>query len=296
MAGLNRVVLVSGAASGFGLVTVRELVSAGWTVYAGFRPNGRTAPEPSRGNAIHWLPLDVTDSAARSAAVATIEREQGRLDALVNSAGVNASGPLEEVPDSVLRQVMEVNFFGSIGLTRDCLPLMRTTGGGTVVMLSSLSALIGLPFNGAYAASKYALEGATESLRYEVEAFGIRVTLIQPGAYATSLADVNASASAGPSCYEAYQKLRAARAGVDRGGGVEGARISVSSGGGARGPGGDPLEVARKIVDTLSLESPGLRVPCGAQAERVIAELRTHDSAQRREFALRVAGIPTTPP
>ncbi|MBS0421333.1 MAG: SDR family NAD(P)-dependent oxidoreductase [Proteobacteria bacterium] len=127
MVGLNRVVLVSGAASGLGLATVRELVRADWTVYAGFRPNGRSAPDLLHGNAIRWLPLDVTDSEARSVAVASIEREQGRLDALVNSAGVNASGPLEEVPDRVLRQVMEVNFFGAIGMTRDCLPLMRRT-------------------------------------------------------------------------------------------------------------------------------------------------------------------------
>ena len=273
MAGLNQVVLVSGAASGLGLATARELALAGWTVYAGFRPDGRSAPDSSPGNVIRWLPLDVTDSKARAAAVAAIERGQGKLNALVNSAGVNASGPLEEIPDGVLRQVMEVNFFGAIGLTRDCLPLLRRTGGGTVVMLSSLSALIGLPFNGAYAASKYALEGAAESLRYEVEAFGVRVTLIQPGAYTTSLADVNASTPAGRSSYEAFEKLRASRARVGAGGG------------------GDPLEVARKIVDTLGVESPGLRVPCGAQAEAVVAQLRTHDEAQRRAFALRAANI-----
>ncbi len=250
MAGLNRVALVSGAASGIGLQTARELVRQGWTVYGGFRPGGRNAPAASAGIAV---PLDVTDTGARAAAVETIQSTHGRLDALINSAGVNATGALDGMPERVLRQVMEINFFGAIGLTRDCLPLMRKTGGGTVVMLSSLSALIGLPCGGAYAASKYALEGATESLRYEVEKWGIRVSLIRPGAYATALAD-------------------------------------VSSGTPRVGAGGDPREVAMKIVETLLSDSPPLQIACGSQAEAVFAQLRTLNEAQRREFAYRIAG------
>jgi NAD(P)-dependent dehydrogenase (short-subunit alcohol dehydrogenase family) len=300
MAGVNRVALVSGAASGIGLATVRELRGRGWTVYAGYRPDGRSAPDalpessPAAkvgdgdagsggyagdgargGGVIHWIALDVTDRGARTAAVETIERAHQHLDALVNCAGINGSGPLEEVPESVLRQVMQVNFFGAIGLTRDCLPLMRWSGGGAVVMVSSLSALIGLPFDGAYAASKFALEGATESLRYEVEPFGIRVTLIQPGSYATSLADINATAETGLSAYAAFEKVRLARDGAAT----------------AKPGGADPREAALIIVDTIAAAAPPLRVPCGAQAESVRTQLRALDDEQRHAFALRAAGV-----
>ena len=232
MTGSNQVALVSGAASGIGLETARELCRQGWTVYAGYRPDGRSLPagvsvhvdgtppevlpaprdEVAAPNAasgeIHWVPLDVTDSGARAAAAATIAQTHQQLHALINCAGIKASGPLEEVPDRVLRQVMEVNFFGAMGLTRDCLPMMRRCGGGVIIMVSSLSGLIGLPFDGAYAASKFALEGATESLRYELAPLGIRVALIQPGAYATTLADINTTASADGSAYAAFERMR----------------------------------------------------------------------------------------
>ena len=168
----TRVALVSGAASGIGRATVRALALAGWTVYAGYRPQGRSQPlqEASTQGRVHWLALDVTDGAARRAALAVIAHTQGRLDALVNNAGMLAAGPLEELPERTLRSVMEVNFFGAIDLTRTFLPLMRRNRGGVIVMVSSLSGLIGLPFDGAYAASKFALEGASESLRVRTRA------------------------------------------------------------------------------------------------------------------------------
>lgn len=283
MNGTNQVALVSGAASGIGLETARELCRRGWTVYAGYRPAGRSLPDDiaaprlnpatsgTASGVIKWVPLDVTDSGARAAAVATIERAHEHLHALINCAGINASGPLEEVPERVLRQVMEVNFFGAMGLTRDCLPLMRGRGGGAIVMLSSLSGLIGLPFDGAYAASKFALQGATESLRNEVAPYHIRVALIQPGAYATSLVDINATASADASAYAAFERMRLARRMVT---------------GGA-----DPREAALTIVNTVCAPNPPLSIPCGAQAEAVTAQLRTLDEEQRHEFALRAAGV-----
>jgi NAD(P)-dependent dehydrogenase (short-subunit alcohol dehydrogenase family) len=303
MTGSNQVALVSGAASGIGLETTRELCRRGWTVYAGYRPEGRSLPDgisppgslpaphlnpatsETAGGCIHWVPLDVTDPGARASAVATIERAHQHLDALINCAGINASGPLEEVSDRVLRHVMEVNFFGSMGLTRDCLPLMRRCGGGAIVMLSSLSGLIGLPFNGAYAASKFALEGATESLRYEVAPFRIRVALIQPGAYATSLADINATASA--STYAAFERMCLARthsSTEEVGEELPSARRIISGG-------ADPHEAALTIVSTVCAATPPLRIPCGAQAEAVTAQLRTIDDEQRHEFALRAAGV-----
>jgi NAD(P)-dependent dehydrogenase (short-subunit alcohol dehydrogenase family) len=271
-----RVALISGAASGIGLATAERLARSGWTVYAGFRPEGRSAPprEPDPHKHLHWLPLDVTDAGARRAALRDIERAHGHLDALINNAGILASGPLEEVPEGTLRRVMEVNFFGAIQLTRTFLPLMRCTGGGVILMVSSLSGLIGLPFDGAYAASKFALEGASESLRYELEPFGVKVALVEPGAYATALAASVPSANAAGSAYTQFERLR---------------RTCASE----VPDGADPGEAARIIEETLLQHAPELRVPCGAQALAVTRRLATLEGAGRRDFALAAAGLST---
>ncbi|MGH8137655.1 MAG: SDR family oxidoreductase [Steroidobacteraceae bacterium] len=270
---MSRIALVSGAASGIGLETTLSLARTGWTVYAGFRPDGRSAPKPKPQGPglIHWLPLDVTDRAARVAAAGVIKSAHERLDALVNSAGIQASGPLEEIPEATLREVMEVNFFGAVNLTRDCLPLMRRSGGGVIVMVSSLSGLIGLPFDGVYAASKFALEGASESLRYELEPFGIKVALVEPGAYATSLSDRSSSARTGASAYAAFEQTRGRPAT------------------GTNAP--DPSEAASVIVSTITEAAPQLHVPCGAQAVSVVRRLRELDETQRHELALRASGL-----
>jgi NAD(P)-dependent dehydrogenase (short-subunit alcohol dehydrogenase family) len=272
------VALVSGAASGIGRATVRALALSGWTVYAGYRPQGRSQPlqQALTEGRVHWLALDVTDAAARRAALAVIAHTQGRLDALVNNAGVLVAGPLEELPERALRAVMEVNFFGAIDLTRTFLPLMRRNRGGVIVMISSLSGLIGLPFDGAYAASKFALEGASESLRYELEPFGLKVALIEAGAYATPLGDATHATPTLSSDYPQFERLRGARA--------------------AQAPSGaDPAEAARIIVDTITHQAPQLRVPCGAQALAVTQQLRGLDGAARRDFALAAAGLTADP-
>jgi NAD(P)-dependent dehydrogenase (short-subunit alcohol dehydrogenase family) len=266
-----KVALVSGAASGIGLATVHALAAAGWVVYAGYRPGGRSArpPQGGPGTSVHWLALDVTDAAARTAALGTISAAHGRLDALVNNAGILSTGPLEEVSEKTLRAVMEVNFFGAIALTRTFLPLMRAHPGGVIVMVSSLSGLIGLPFDGAYAASKFALEGASESLRYELEPTGIKVALVEPGAYATALAAA-APTPAAASAYPQFQCLAKQR----------------TPGGGA-----DPADAACIILDTINRQAPQLRVPCGVQAVAVTGRLRLLEGAERRDFALAAAGV-----
>jgi NAD(P)-dependent dehydrogenase (short-subunit alcohol dehydrogenase family) len=149
---------------------------------------------------------------------------------------------------------------------------MRRGGGGSIVMISSLSALIGLPFDGAYAASKFALEGASESLHYELEPFGIHVTLLEPGAYATELTGRAERRLTEPSLYPAFDRVRRAR-------------VDVSSGG------GDPAEVAELVLRLLTEPRAQLRIPCGAQAAAVVARLATLDEPQRRAFALEAGGV-----
>jgi NAD(P)-dependent dehydrogenase (short-subunit alcohol dehydrogenase family) len=279
LSGSGRVALITGAASGIGRATAERLARADWAVYATFRPQGRSAPPRGQGAdaRIRWLPLDVSDESARRAALRVIESAHGRLDVLVNNAGVLATGPLEEIRERALREVMEVNFFGALNVTRTFLPMMRRqSGGGIILMISSLSGLIGLPFEGAYAASKFALEGASESLRYELEPFGIRVALIEPGAYATALTNFERPPHGTASAYPAYEQPHSARA----------ARISRDA---------DPAEVAALIEDTIARGAPQLHVPCGAQAHAIVARLRTLSESERREFALRAADLSVTP-
>ncbi len=269
------VALVSGAASGIGRATVQALSAAGWTVYAGYRPDGRSPPPPpaSAQERVHWLALDVTEAPARRAALAAISAAHGRLDALVNNAGILAAGPLEELPERTLRAVMEVNFFGALGLTRTFLPLMRSQHGGVIIMVSSLSGLIGLPFDGAYAASKFALEGMSEVPGVRTRALG-RPGRTHRARRLRHRARRSAAGAAAPSAYPAFERLRHERA------------LRAASG-------ADPAEAARVIVDTILRRAPQLRVPCGAQALAVTARLRTLDAAQRREFALAAAGLGT---
>lgn len=267
----RRVVLVTGAARGIGLAVARAFARRGAVVYAGMRarPPDRGAADPG----LEWLELDVTDAASRAAAIERIERAHGCLDVLVNSAGILRLGAVEDLPEAAWREVMEVNFFAPLLLTQRVLPLMRRRGGGAVIMLSSLSGLVGLPTESAYAASKFALEGATEALRHEVAPFGIKVAVIEPGAVATEFTERAVEGAVGDSVYADLLELR---------------QDSRSSGDAA---GMTPEEVAQIVVQTVDAGVPRLRVPAGAQAEAVVARLACLDAAERAELVRQVAHL-----
>lgn len=245
------VVLITGCRSGFGLCTARLLAQQGHTVYAGLRDletAGRLR-ESTAGLSVFPLQLDVTDSAQRMAAVEQITSTEGRIDALVNNAGIIIGGPLEEFSEEELRRVFEVNFFGLWALTQAVLPGMRALGRGTIVNVSSMSGRMGMPTMGAYAASKHALSGMSESLRMELQPFGVRVVLIEPGPYKTDIFSRNQRICAGAQRPESpYRTL------VDR------AAVIASR---AEASGGDPLEVAARIAAVLVARNPPLRNPMG---------------------------------
>ena len=186
-------VIITGAGSGFGLEAALAFSKNGDVVYATMRDTAKAgalqeAADRARAS-VHILPLDVTKPESFPGFVERVLEEAGSLDVLVNNAGVLKSGALEDIPESVFREVMETNFFGAVFLTRAVLPTMRSQGSGLIINVSSLSGLAGLPLDSAYAASKFALEGATEAMRHEVDRFGIRVALIEPGLFATGLFD-----------------------------------------------------------------------------------------------------------
>ena len=133
--------------------------------------------------------LDITQPKTFDAFIKGIVDEAGSLDVLVNNAGIVRPGALEDIPEAALRLVMETNFFGPLLLTKAVLPHMRAQRGGYIIMVSSLSGMAGLPGDLPYAASKFALEGATEALRHEVDRWGIKLALVEAGMYATGIFD-----------------------------------------------------------------------------------------------------------
>jgi NAD(P)-dependent dehydrogenase (short-subunit alcohol dehydrogenase family) len=185
------VVLITGCNSGFGMAGALAFARRGDTVYGTVREPGRGEPLMARAGAegltVHLQTLDVTRPASFPALVEKVVREQGRLDVLVNNAGILLPGAFEDLDEAAIRQVMETNFFGPMLLSRAVLPQMRKQGGGCIIMISSLSGLAGLAGDVAYTASKFALEGATEALRHEVDRWGIRLALVEPGQYQTDL-------------------------------------------------------------------------------------------------------------
>lgn len=179
-------VLVTGCRSGFGLKIALDLAKRGHRVYAGLRDLASAPPALSAENLVA-VQLDVTDPGQRDTVVQQILAENGRLDVLVNNAGVALGGFLEQVEEDELRKVFDTNVFAPWALTRAALPAMREQKAGKVLMISSVSGIMAFPGLGTYASSKFALEGLSEAWRHELTRFGIDLYLIEPGAYDTDI-------------------------------------------------------------------------------------------------------------
>src|SRR4029077_7879800 len=176
-----RVWLITGASSGFGRAIAGAALARGDAVVATAR-RADTLGDLDGGDRVHVVSLDVTDAAQREAAIAQALERFGRIDVLVNNAGRTQVGAVEETTDDELRALFELHFFGPAALTRLVLPLMRRQGGAAIVQMSSVGGQVTAPGFGAYCATKFALEGLTETLRDEVEGFGIRTLIVEPGA------------------------------------------------------------------------------------------------------------------
>ncbi|MCC7411477.1 MAG: SDR family oxidoreductase [Gammaproteobacteria bacterium] len=257
------VVLVTGCSSGLGAAAARAFAQAGYTVRAGVRrlDDAAELARAAGGSGQELLPvlIDVTDRDSIATAVARIIAEDGRIDVLVNNAGVTVTGAFEDMLEADLERVMRTNFHGPLWLTRAVLPHMRAQGGGTVIMMSSLSALVGLPGESIYSASKAALEHAAEALRREVARFGIRVCVVEPGLYRTRMPEKMLEARSCPPG-SPYAPL------------IDHLLARLAS---RRGEGDDPAAVGALLVGIAALADPPLRIPAGAQAQAVVARLAT---------------------
>jgi NAD(P)-dependent dehydrogenase (short-subunit alcohol dehydrogenase family) len=254
---MSRLWLITGANSGFGRAITEAAVAAGDVVVATARRvttlDDLVAAHPDQ---VEALALDVTDAAAIAAAVQDVADRHGRVDVLVNNAGRSHVGAAEETTDAELRSLFEVHVFGPAALIRAVLPHMRARRSGAIVQLSSMGGRISFAGFAAYSATKFALEGLSEALADEVRPLGIKVLIVEPGAFRTGLfASISTSTEIGD--YAAT---------------VGPTRQMVATGDGTQP--GDPAKAAAAIISALDADDTPLHLPLGGDAvDAVVAGL-----------------------
>jgi NAD(P)-dependent dehydrogenase (short-subunit alcohol dehydrogenase family) len=193
---VSKAVLITGCSSGIGWATAKRLSEVGWRVYATARNVEKTTPLEESG--CRLLPLDVTDEDSMRRAVEEVEREEGAVGVLVNNAGYSQSGAVEAVPIEKVRAQFETNVFGLARMCQLVLPGMRRQGYGRIVNVSSMGGKLTFPGAGYYHASKHAVEAISDALRFEMEGFGIKVSVIEPGLIRTGFANAAVGSMDGP--------------------------------------------------------------------------------------------------
>jgi NAD(P)-dependent dehydrogenase (short-subunit alcohol dehydrogenase family) len=251
----EEVAVVTGSSSGIGFETAIILARSGFHTYASMR-NLEKSRDITQITSKEKLPLqvvqlDVNDDMSVKEAIDKIESEQGRITVLVNNAGYVLLGPVEQLSIKEFKEQFETNFFGVIRVIQAVLPTMRRQRRGTIVNISSSAGRIGLPLNSAYVSSKFALEGLSESMAYELEQFGIRVVLIEPGFIRTNLINSSTSAKKALDPKSPYFSLMQK---VENHFKSRMENVSSSS---------SPEEVAKIILQAITSENPQLRYIVG---------------------------------
>jgi NAD(P)-dependent dehydrogenase (short-subunit alcohol dehydrogenase family) len=258
------VALVTGASSGIGLAIAVALSGAGYEVIGTSRDAARVTPVPG----VAFVDLDVASDASVTSAVERVIARFGRIDLLVNNAGIGVGGAAEESSIAQDQRVFDVNVFGVMRMTKAVLPHMRARKRGRILNVSSIVGLVPAPYLAAYAATKHAIEGYSESLDHEVREYGIRVLLIEPGWTNTSF-ETNSVPPDNPLPSYADQRRVAGQ--------IMSAAIKA---------GDDPATVARVVVTAAGETNPRLRYPAGAVAARV-STLRRFVPARAFDRSLR---------
>lgn len=265
MAAEPRVWLITGASSGFGRAIAEAALAAGDTVVAAARrPEAVADLVESAPGRVTALQLDVTDAARIDAAVDEVLERHGRVDVLVNNAGRGVIGAVEETTNEELRDLMDLHFFGPAALTRAVLPHMRERGSGAIVQMSSMGGRFTFPGAGAYSATKFALEGWSEALAKEVGGFGIRVLIVEPGAFRTSFNGSGALQISQP--ISAYEEM------------IGPVRSGMANDDGAQP--GDPAKAAAAILQAVDAPEPPLRLALGNDAVDSISDALDNAKAE----------------
>ncbi len=250
----RKVVLITGASSGIGQACAAYLAGRDWRVFG----TRRGSSNSEVGAPFEMITMDVDDDASVQAGVAAVLERAGRLDAVVNNAGISLMGPIEDTSTEEAKAQMETNFFGVLRVCRGTLPALRRQGGGHIVNISSLAAVVGLPFSGLYSASKFALEGLSESLRHEARPFGIRVVMVEPGDFRTAITARRRTTQASTT-HDAYRDA------FDR-------FKKKQDQDEAQAP--DPQAVARLVESILRNPRPRMRYTVGMIGQRIVVPLK----------------------
>ncbi|MFI6596501.1 SDR family NAD(P)-dependent oxidoreductase [Nonomuraea sp. NPDC050536] len=274
---MSKVWFVTGSSRGLGRSFVEAALSRGDKVAA-------TARKPldelvaAYGDAVLPLALDVTDKSAVFESVRRAKEHFGRLDVIVNNAGYGLFGAVEELSEQELRDQLETNLFGPLWVVQAALPHLREQGGGHIIQISSSGGLFAMPLGGGYHASKWALEGLSESLAQEVAGFGIKVTLVEPSLYATEAAAGAVNAEADPR-YDGFRESFAEFAKT----------LDV----------GDPAAAGRALLKLADSDDPPLRVFFGTQGNQIVQQVyadRLKTWADWQDLAVEAHGpTPATP-
>ncbi|MFF7159769.1 oxidoreductase [Streptomyces sp. NPDC008139] len=252
MATHRPVALVTGASSGIGNTTARAFVAAGFEVIG----TGRSTSGLTRPDGVTFLDLDVTRDESVTAAVQEVIERFGRIDVLVNNAGLGSAGAVEENSVAQAQSLFNLNFFGLVRMTKAVLPHMRAQGHGRIVNLSSVLGVIPQPYMALYVAAKHAVEGYSESLDHEVREHGVRVLLVEPG-YTRTAFDAKAVQPDTP--LPLYAQRR---------------RVFDEVVAAAMKGGDDPAVVAKEIVTAATSAKPKLRYTAGPLASRITTARR----------------------
>ncbi len=243
----KKVVLITGGSSGIGKCIGTYLISKNFKVYGTARN-----PKKYKGfDAFELIALDVRSPESVQGAVSEVISKEGQLDILINNAGVGITGPVEETPHAEILNVFDTNFHGPVNMMKAVLPQMRKQGGGLIINITSIAGYMGLPFRGYYSATKGALGLITEALRMETKEFGISITNLAPGDFATNIASgrYHAPVRDGSAYQDSYQKS------------LDLMDEHVDSG-------GDPMQVAKKVYNIIQKQNPKVHYPVGAFMQR----------------------------
>ncbi|MFE7245436.1 SDR family oxidoreductase [Streptomyces sp. NPDC057580] len=249
---MSKVIFVTGAGRGLGTDIARQALAVGNQVVAtGRRPESVLESLGGEQDNLLVTALDITSADAAQAAVDTAVNRFGRIDVLINNAASFQAGYFEEISDAQMRAQIETNLFGPMNITRAVLPVMRTQRSGHVVTISSIAGLVGQEFCVAYAASKFGVEGWMESLRYDVEPYGINTTIVEPGFFRTELL-VDASTSWAELSIDDYTER------------TKTTKAMWQSMNGRQA--GDPAKLADALLKVIALDTPPLRFVAGDDA------------------------------
>jgi len=260
----NKVAIVTGSATGIGYETAVHLAKNGFHTYATMRnlqkANGITEMAKTENLPLSLIQLDVTDDISVTKAIDTVINESGRIDVLVNNAGYGLVGSVEDMSIEEMKAQYETNVFGVFRVTKAVLPHMRKQHGGSIVNISSIAGRIALPLYSAYVSTKFAVEGLSESMAYELEPFGIKVAIIEPGAIKTNFRrEQAAKGSSEDSPYSSM--MQSPSKAIEK---MLKHRLY-------------PEEVAKTIIQAIENPKPKLRYIVGKDAEELI-ELRRKSS------------------